>query len=61
MPAWVVAGVVRGCTEQRAMLQRSRRTLQKAMHLNPLDYSLQFNMCVFAGKLAGLRGAGAKR
>lgn len=32
------------------MLQRSRRTLQKAMHLNPLDYSLQFNMYVFAGK-----------
>jgi len=44
-PATIVA-------KQRAMLQRSRRTLQKAMHLSPLDYSLQFNMAVVLKKQA---------
>jgi tetratricopeptide (TPR) repeat protein len=38
--------------KQRDMLQRSRRMLQKAMHLNPLDYSLQFNMAVVLKKHA---------
>ena len=34
------------------MLHRARRTLQRAMHLNPLDYSLQFNMVVVLKKQA---------
>jgi len=38
--------------KQRGMLLRCRRKLQKAMHLNPLDYSLLFNMAVVLKKQA---------
>ena len=46
-PATIIA-------KQRAMLHRCRRTLQKAMHLSPRDYSLQFNMAVVLKKQADM-------